>query len=39
MFERTDHKAAPWRIVPAENKRYARVYVIEQVIEAIERST
>jgi polyphosphate kinase 2 (PPK2 family) len=38
MFERTDHRAAPWRIVPAENKRYARVYVIEQVIEAIERA-
>jgi polyphosphate kinase 2 (PPK2 family) len=36
MFERTDTKRAPWRIVPAESKRYARVHVIEQVIAAIE---
>jgi polyphosphate kinase 2 (PPK2 family) len=37
MFERTDTKRAPWRIVPAESKRYARVHVIEQVIAAIEK--
>jgi polyphosphate kinase 2 (PPK2 family) len=36
MLERTDTKRAPWRIVPAESKRYARVYVVEQVIAAIE---
>jgi len=36
MFERTDTDRAPWRIVPAESKRYARVYVMQQVIEAIE---
>jgi AMP-polyphosphate phosphotransferase len=36
MLERTDHPAAPWRVVPAEQKKYARVHVIEQVIEAAE---
>jgi polyphosphate kinase 2 (PPK2 family) len=36
MFERTDTKRAPWRIVPAESKRYARVHVVEEVIAAIE---
>ena len=28
MLERTDHKAAPWYVVPAEDKRYARVDVV-----------
>ena len=36
MFERTDHPAARWRIVPADSKKYARVAVIEQTIEAVE---
>ena len=36
MFERTDTEFAPWRIVPAESKRYARVHVMQQVIAAIE---
>jgi AMP-polyphosphate phosphotransferase len=36
MLERTDHPAAPWRVVPAEQKKYARVHVIAQVIEAAE---
>ena len=36
MFERTDTELAPWRIVPAESKRYARVHVMQQVIAAIE---
>jgi polyphosphate kinase 2 (PPK2 family) len=36
MFERTDSEHAPWRIVPAESKHYARVHVLETVIEAIE---
>jgi polyphosphate kinase 2 (PPK2 family) len=31
-FERTDTEAAPWHLVPAESKRYARVTVIETVI-------
>jgi polyphosphate kinase 2 (PPK2 family) len=36
MFERTDHDASPWHIVPAESKPYARVAVIETVIAAAE---
>jgi polyphosphate kinase 2 (PPK2 family) len=36
MLERTDHEAAPWEPVAAESKRYARVRVMEVVIERIE---
>jgi polyphosphate kinase 2 (PPK2 family) len=36
MLERTDHPAAPWYVVSAESKPYARVRVLEIVIEAIE---
>jgi AMP-polyphosphate phosphotransferase len=36
MLERTDHEAAPWELVEAESKRYARVKVLETVIERIE---
>ena len=36
MLERTDHPAAPWHVVPAESKAYARVAVLELVIDAIE---
>jgi polyphosphate kinase 2 (PPK2 family) len=36
MFERTDHKAAPWTLVEADNKRWARVKVIETVNATIE---
>jgi polyphosphate kinase 2 (PPK2 family) len=36
MFERTDTERAPWRIVPAESKRCARVHVMREVIAAIE---
>ena len=36
MFERTGTDYAPWRIVPAESKRFARVRVIEEVLTAIE---
>jgi polyphosphate kinase 2 (PPK2 family) len=36
MFERTGTELAPWRIVSAESKRYARVRVMQEVIEAIE---
>ena len=36
MLARTDHPAAPWYVVPAEDKRYARVAVVRQVCEAIE---
>ncbi len=37
MFKRTDHDAAPWRVVAAEDKRYARVAVLEAVIDAAQR--
>ena len=36
MLDRTDHKAAPWVLVEAEDKRWARVKVVESVVEAIE---
>jgi polyphosphate kinase 2 (PPK2 family) len=36
MFERTDTERAPWRIVPGDSKRYARVRVMREVIAAIE---
>jgi polyphosphate kinase 2 (PPK2 family) len=37
MFERTDVDHARWQIIPAESKHYARVRVIEVVIDEIER--
>jgi polyphosphate kinase 2 (PPK2 family) len=37
MLERTDHKAAPWDPIEADSKRYARVRVMESVIERVER--
>lgn len=36
MIEETSTEYAPWRIIPAEQKRYARVAVIENVIEEME---
>jgi AMP-polyphosphate phosphotransferase len=36
MLERTDHEAAPWDVVEAESKKYARVKVVETVIERVE---
>lgn len=36
MLARTDHPAAPWRVIPAESKGHARVRVIETVVEAAE---
>ncbi|MHB8690391.1 MAG: polyphosphate kinase 2 family protein [Solirubrobacteraceae bacterium] len=36
MLEHTDHKAAPWHVIAAESKRYARVAVIETTIAQIE---
>lgn len=36
MFERTDHELAPWDLIGANNKRYARVAVIERLNERIE---
>jgi polyphosphate kinase 2 (PPK2 family) len=37
MFERTDHPAGPWTIVPGDSKRFARVFVAETVVDEIER--
>jgi AMP-polyphosphate phosphotransferase len=37
MLARTDHEAARWELVEAENKKYARVKVAETVIARIER--
>jgi AMP-polyphosphate phosphotransferase len=36
MLDRTDHELARWRLVEADDKRYARVKVLETVCEAIE---
>jgi polyphosphate kinase 2 (PPK2 family) len=36
MLKRTDHEAAPWELVEADSKRYARVRVMERVIARIE---
>jgi polyphosphate kinase 2 (PPK2 family) len=36
MLARTDHAAAPWVLVEAEDKRWARVKVAESVVAAIE---
>jgi polyphosphate kinase 2 (PPK2 family) len=38
MLERTDHDRAPWCLIEAESKRYARVKVIETVNARIERA-
>src|SRR3954471_17431924 len=38
MLDRTDTAWAPWTIVPAEQKPYARAFVMERVIEAMERA-
>ena len=36
MFEHTHRDNAPWTIVPGDSKKFARVFVIEHVIERIE---
>jgi polyphosphate kinase 2 (PPK2 family) len=38
MLAETDHPVAPWNVVAAESKPYARVRVLEIVIEAIEQA-
>ena len=37
MFERTDHDLAPWHVVSGEQKRWARVQVLETLIHRIEQ--
>jgi polyphosphate kinase 2 (PPK2 family) len=38
MIERTSTEYAPWHLIEGENKRYARVKVVETVITAIEKN-
>ena len=38
MLERTEHPAAPWQLVEADSKRYARVKIVETVNAEIERA-
>jgi polyphosphate kinase 2 (PPK2 family) len=37
MLERTDHEDGPWHLVPGDSKKYARIFVLETVIDAIEK--
>jgi len=37
MLRKTDHQAAPWRLISAENKPYARLAVVRGVIDALEQ--
>ncbi len=37
MLRRTDHDLAPWTLVSGEQKRWARIHVIETVVERLER--
>ena len=37
MLDRTETTWAPWHVIPAENKRYGRVAVLDAVIAEIER--
>lgn len=39
MLTHTDHDAARWTVVPAEDKRYARVDVVRTVCDAVEAAT
>lgn len=38
MIERTSSEGMPWTLIEAEDKRYARVKVLETVVEALERA-
>lgn len=38
MFERTDHTAAQWNLIAGDQKKWARVAVLETVIERVEAS-
>ena len=38
MFNQTDHELAPWHLVSGEQKRWARITVIETLIERIEQA-
>ena len=36
MFERTDTGTAPWLLIPANRKWFARTEVLKRVVEALE---
>jgi polyphosphate kinase 2 (PPK2 family) len=38
MLERTDHPSGPWHVVAADDKRWARVFVVRTVCDAIEQA-
>ena len=38
MIERTSTERAPWILVEAEDKRYARIKVLKSVCESLERA-
>ena len=35
MFERTDHPAAPWHVVPSDNKKAARLNCLSHILACI----
>lgn len=37
MFEKTDHPFAPWHVIPANSKWFARVAVVKQMTKAVEK--
>jgi polyphosphate kinase 2 (PPK2 family) len=37
MVARTNTEHAPWHLVPANNKRTARIFVLKTVCDALER--
>jgi polyphosphate kinase 2 (PPK2 family) len=37
MFAKTDHQLAPWHLVSGEQKRWARVQILETLVERIEQ--
>ena len=36
MFERTDHSAAPWNLIAGDQKKWARIAVLETLIKRVE---
>ena len=37
MLVKTSTTLAPWTVVPANDKRYARVFVLQTIVDALER--
>ena len=38
MIVKTSTKGAPWHVIEANDKRYARIKVLEIVVEALEKA-